>query len=339
MVVGVTGEADGPPAPLFEPGAVYTATAVAARLGVAVETLRTWDRRYGVGPSGVGGRGAGGRRRYGEADVKRLLTMRRLVAGGTPTAEAARAAQAEPAPVRTADAGNRAPGGAGDPPTVSVAARRGLLHAATVLDVEAVRRSVTDQVAVAGVQRCWDELLVPVLVELGSRWEATGEGVEVEHLLSQVASSVLQSVVSAGAAQPGQAGSSRGSAVQPPILLAAVDGEQHVLALEALAALLAEQDHPTLILGASTPADALGKAVQRIHPAGVFLWAQAHRPAVNLAAAQMGGWQSARARRLLRIAVGGAGWDRVELSALVRRPATLAEAAAVLTELSTASEP
>jgi len=320
---------------------VYTATAVAARLGVAVETLRTWDRRYGVGPSGAGGRGAGGRRRYGEADVKRLLTMRRLVAGGTPTAQAARAARAalaalaEPAPVRTADAGNPASGGAGGPATVSVAARRGLLHAATVLDVEAVRRSVTDQVAAAGVQRCWDELLVPVLVELGSRWEATGEGVEVEHLLSQVASSVLQSVVTAGAAHPRQAGSSRGSAVQPPILLAAVDGEQHVLALEALAALLAEHDHPTLILGASTPVDALGKAVQRIHPAGVFLWAQAHRPAVTLAAAQMGGWQSARARRPLRIAVGGAGWDRVELSAVVRRPASLAEAAAVLTDLST----
>src|ERR1700710_2653886 len=68
---------------------VYTASAVAARLGVAVETLRTWDRRYGLGP---GTRGPGGRRRYGEEDLARLLVMRRLVTSGMPTSEAARRA-------------------------------------------------------------------------------------------------------------------------------------------------------------------------------------------------------------------------------------------------------
>ncbi len=320
------------PSRLFDPGAVYTATAVAARLGVAVETLRTWDRRYGVGPSGPGGRGAGGRRRYGEADVNRLLTMRRLVAGGAPTAEAARAALAESA--RVSGNGNPAPGAEGGGPAISVAARQGLLRVVTVLDVEAVRRSLTEQVAVAGVQRCWDELLVPILVELGSRWETTGEGVEVEHLLSQVASSVLQSVVIASAVSPGQAGSGKGSAVRPPIVLAAVDGEQHVLVLDALAAMLAEQGHPTLTLGASTPAEALERAVRRLHPGGVFLWARVYRSGLAAAAARLAGLAPERARRPVRFVVGGEGWDGVELSAGVRRTVTLAEAAAVLTEVS-----
>jgi len=319
---------------------VYTATAVAARLGVAVETLRTWDRRYGVGPTGPGGRGPGGRRRYGEGDVGRLLAMRRLVAGGTPTAEAARRALAEPAPAPAAALAGPAtraepvtcaPGGGAQS---GVAARRGLLHAASALDVEAVRRTLTGQVAAAGVHRCWDGLVVPVLAELGSRWESTGEGVEVEHLLSRVTTTVLQSVVTA-AATAGDAGAGRGSPVAPPILLAAVDGEQHVLALDALAALLAEQGHRTLTLGASTPADALGQAVQRIQPAGVFLWARVHRPAVTSAAAQLAGWQPARARRAVRIAVGGEGWHRMELPSAVRRPATLAEAGAVLTDFPT----
>ena len=340
MVVSVAGERDESTAGLAEPGAVYTATAVAARLGVAVETLRTWDRRYGVGPTGPGGRGAGGRRRYGEGDVGRLLAMRRLVAGGTPTAEAARRALAEPAPApAAAPAGPPAPAepvtGApeGGAPS-GVAARRGLVHAASALDVEAVRATLTGQVAAAGVQRCWDELVVPVLAELGSRWEATGEGVEVEHLLSQVTTTVLQSVVTAAAATAGDAGAGRGSPVAPPILLAAVDGEQHVLALDALAALLAEQGHLTLTLGASTPADALGQAVRRIQPAGVFMWARVHRPAMSSAAAQMAGWQLGRGRRPLRIAVGGQGWNVMELPAAVRRPATLAEAGAVLTDFS-----
>jgi len=182
------------------------------------------------------------------------------------------------------------------------------------------------------VQRCWDELLVPVLAELGSRWEVTGEGVEVEHLLSQVTTTVLQSVVIAATA--GDAGAGRGSPMAPPILLAAVDGEQHVLVLDALAALLAEQGHLTLTLGASMPAEALAQAVRRIQPAGVFLWARVHRPAMSSVAAQMAGWQLGRGRRPLRIAVGGQGWDAIELPATVRRPATLAEAGAVLTDFS-----
>ncbi len=333
MVVSVAGEGDGSAAEFTQLGAVYTATAVAARLGVAVETLRTWDRRYGVGPTGPGGRGAGGRRRYGEGDIGRLLAMRRLVAGGTPTGEAARRALAEPVPAQPAASAETITGAPGVGSPSSVAARRGLLHAASALDVEAVRRTLSGQVRAGGVQRCWDELLVPVLVELGVRWEATGEGVEVEHLLSQVAGTVLRSVVTAAAAQPGQPGAGRGSPVEAPILLAAVDGEQHVLAVDALAALLAEQGYPALTLGASTPAAALSEAVRRIRPAGVFLWARVHRPAVTSAAAQMASWQPARARRPLRIAVGGQGWSRMTLPAAVRRPATLSEAGSVLTDL------
>ena len=64
---------------------VYTASAVAARLGVAVETLRTWDRRYGLGP---GTRGPGGRRRYGEEDLARTVVCRRCGRVGYVRAEA-----------------------------------------------------------------------------------------------------------------------------------------------------------------------------------------------------------------------------------------------------------
>ncbi|GAA1850844.1 MerR family transcriptional regulator [Myceligenerans crystallogenes] len=63
--------------------------AVAKRLGVAPATLRTWDRRYGLGPSG---RTAGSHRRYTPDDVARLLVMRRLTLEGHAPGEAARAA-------------------------------------------------------------------------------------------------------------------------------------------------------------------------------------------------------------------------------------------------------
>ena len=65
--------------------------AVARRLGVAPATLRTWDRRYGLGPSE---HSAGAHRRYSDEDVARLMVMRRLALEGVAPVDAARAALA-----------------------------------------------------------------------------------------------------------------------------------------------------------------------------------------------------------------------------------------------------
>jgi hypothetical protein len=67
--------------------------AVARRLGVAPSTLRTWDRRYGLGPSS---HQAGSHRRYAPADLERLIVMRRLTLEGVRPAEAARVAMTAP---------------------------------------------------------------------------------------------------------------------------------------------------------------------------------------------------------------------------------------------------
>lgn len=72
-----------------QPEAALTVAAVARRLGVAPATLRTWDRRYGLGPSE---HSAGSHRRYSPEDLARLLTMRRLTLDGVAPSEAARAA-------------------------------------------------------------------------------------------------------------------------------------------------------------------------------------------------------------------------------------------------------
>src|SRR5689334_24036230 len=61
--------------------------AVARRLGVAPATLRTWDRRYGLGPSG---HTIGRHRKYGPRDVARLELMQRALLRGASSAEAAR---------------------------------------------------------------------------------------------------------------------------------------------------------------------------------------------------------------------------------------------------------
>lgn len=78
---------DAPATPAPQP--MITVAAVARRLGVAASTLRTWDRRYGLGPSG---HTAGSHRRYSAADLGRLMVMRRLTVEGVPPAEAAQIA-------------------------------------------------------------------------------------------------------------------------------------------------------------------------------------------------------------------------------------------------------
>src|SRR3954447_13935490 len=68
-----------------EPG--YGIGAVARRLGVPAPTLRTWNLRYGIGPSR---RSPGGHRRYDVGDLRRLEEMNRLIRTGVPAADAAR---------------------------------------------------------------------------------------------------------------------------------------------------------------------------------------------------------------------------------------------------------
>ena len=71
-----------------------TMSSVSDELGVSPSTLRTWERRYGLGPAQ---REAGERRRYQPEDVDRLRVMIHHVRAGMSAAEAAKRALAESA--------------------------------------------------------------------------------------------------------------------------------------------------------------------------------------------------------------------------------------------------
>src|SRR6478735_706533 len=90
--------------------------AVADRLGVSTSTLRSWERRYGLGPTH---RTGGNHRRYSPADLQRAQLMTRLTAAGIPAQAAAESVTAmSPAEVaRRLDPGAHvgAPDSAGPP--------------------------------------------------------------------------------------------------------------------------------------------------------------------------------------------------------------------------------
>lgn len=253
-----------------------TVAAVARRMGVAPATLRTWDRRYGVGPSE---HQPGAHRRYTPADLARLEHMRRLVIAGIPPAEAARAArdaafdEAElapvtqlPTPVPTPDieAESRAGGGRVVPMPGGAQAARGLARAAQSLDSATCSAIITETIDRRGVVWTWDNLIVPVLNGVGQQWSDSGRGIEVEHALSAALQDSLSARVRSSAAPL----NSRS------VLLACAPDEMHSLVLWAVAAGLAERRISARILGASLPASALASAVQRLGPAVVFVWSQ-----------------------------------------------------------------
>jgi len=235
-----------------------TVAAVARRLGVAPATLRTWDRRYGLGPSQ---HSAGSHRRYSAEDISRLERMRRYVLSGVPPAEAARAALsddgAEP------DLSARHGGGQVVAIPDGTPQARGLARAAIALDADSCRVILAETLDRRGVVWTWDHLIAPVLVGVGQRWEQTGRGIDVEHVLSEAIQSELSARVSNDNPRSAAA-----------VVLASAPGENHVLPLWALAAALSERGVEVRMLGARTPWDALGQAIRRIGPGGVLVWSQ-----------------------------------------------------------------
>ncbi|GAC1325892.1 MAG: MerR family transcriptional regulator [Mycobacteriales bacterium] len=299
-------EQPGPPQPR------YAVSAVAHRLGVAPATLRTWARRYGLGPSL---HVAGSHRRYSAADVARLEVMQRLSRDGVPPADAARVALGTPdATEPVTPVGPRSPGGPGGR-VLAVGSgnptARGLGRAAMALDAAAMTRLIRRAIEDSGVMATWDGLLRPVLAAAGERWATTGEGIDVEHLLSDCTVGVLREVT-ANAPAPRNA---------RPVLLAAAPAEQHAVPLFALAAGLAEIGVGCHQLGAAVPDEALHSAVRRIGPAVLFVWSQLAATADPGALATL-----PVTRPPTVVLVGGPGWSSTTLPDRVTVAESLAAA-------------
>lgn len=300
-----------------------TAGAVARRLGVAVTTLRTWHQRYGLGPSH---HTAGQHRRYTPEDMDRLQVMRRLTAQGVTPAEAAAWARRMPdagAPASTtaSTAGSDAPatsaarngGGHTIPVGRAGAAARGLARAAVRLDGPALRDILEVTIATHGVVDAWEDVLIPVLIGVGERFETTQKFIDVEHLISRAATEVFASV-----ARPP-------SSKLPQVLLAAADEELHTLALEALAAALAEAGVASRVLGARVPPAALAHTIDRTGPTVVIIWSQLPTTGDP---AQLTAVLTAPHRPLV-VAAAGPGWTEVPDGAV--KLGSLREAVQVVT--------
>lgn len=261
-----------------------TVAAVARRLGVAPATLRTWDRRYGLGPSE---HSSGEHRRYNAKDLARLTLMRKLVISGVSPAEAAsRALSFE---------GSISDGSRAVEREIKVREElvETLYRAAQAYDRSFVEELLRTEIASSGITTTWNEVIVPLLMMLGDEWADQGTGIETEHLVSEIIKRLLHA--------------NHENVTNPinarPVLLACIGEEMHSLPLHALAAALSERNVQTQFLGARTPIEAISAIVKRSAPPAVFLWAQLNKNGDPDILAEL-----PSVRPAPRIVIGGPGW-------------------------------
>jgi DNA-binding transcriptional MerR regulator len=245
------------------------------RTGVGIDTLRAWERRYGVlTPE----RSAGGFRLYSPDDERRVSAMTALLGAGLSAAEAARSVLERPRP--------EGPAGTAAPTVAPRAAE--LAEALATLDEERANAILDRAIAALTLDAMLSDVALAAMREIGERWEREEIGVGEEHF----ASNLVRGRMLALARGWGGGGG-------PLAVLACPPGEQHDLGLIAFGLVLRECGWRIAYLGQDTPIDTAAAAAERIGARLVVLAAlnpDALRPHVaelralaGLAALRLGG--------------------------------------------------
>lgn len=268
--------------------------AVARRTGVAVATLRAWESRYGVlQPC----RSDGGHRLYSEEDIDRVLAVLRLTAQGWSVAAAAASVTAERSPSRLGlvlepDEGSDVAGQRREP-----AQRRlhdELARAVRTFDAAAAEQVLDEALARLGVAYALEDVVMPMLRDLGEGWEDDPGLIATEHFATNTLRPRLHRLLSGAR-----------SAGAPTCVAAAPEHEDHELGVLAAAAVASDLGFRVTYLGARTPIAALERSVATIRPDVVLVGAMTAQAGRGFCAAPP---ELGRAR----LVVGGPGFRGLE---------------------------
>lgn len=266
-------------------GAHLNIAALSRRTGVAPDTLRKWEARYGVlRPD----RTTGGQRRYSERDVTRVEWLRDRLAEGWRIGEAARLLEEVAAPPLDR------------PDTL----RDALVEAASSDEPAQVGALLDQAFSVLPVTTALEEVVAPMLRSLGDEWQAGRLSVAHEHAATGRVRARLESLLA------DLRGGCRGTAV-----LACAPGELHDVGLLMVAVALRADGWRVEYLGADTP---LGQALDFAASVGARVACLSATRRESASALADGSALHAAPPRL-RLVVGGAGADPGTAQALGAR--------------------
>lgn len=224
--------------------------AVSKLTRIPVDTLRAWERRYGVVEPERDERG----RVYSEADVERLRLLRCAVDAGHAIG---RVAPLSPEDLRALLAETAAPPLiAGESQDLSV-----LLDAVQRFDAGSFRRELSRLAAVLPLPTLCREVALPLLYLVGEAWHAGKLGIAQEHMASAEIRSLLGAL-----ARLHQVRRRR-----PTLVFATPPGELHEIGTLAAAAVAADAGLGVVYLGTNVPAEDVVLATARLGATVVVL--------------------------------------------------------------------
>ena len=216
-------------------------TEVERQTGIRPATLRMWERRYGF-PQPL--RDRNGDRVYPPSQVEGLLVARRLMAQGIRPGKIFAGGDVPQVPRASRPS---AASGSMDEQYGQVMS---LLRSYRVAELHShFQYRLLD----LGLRRFVIEFLAPLTAAVGAAWASGALPVRCEHLYSQLAKSILHAKQAAvrGAGDRG-----------PKAVLATLTGEQHVLGILMVEAILATLEVECIQLGSDLPAAEVAIAAQ-----------------------------------------------------------------------------
>lgn len=232
--------------------AEYSIKAVAQATGLSVETLRAWERRYGIiEPK----RGLSGHRIYTANDVSRLRRLRETTACGHPIGKIAHLTDEELADLLRDHDVDRTQRGA----TCMLVKR--ILLAVDQYQPQQCDQSIAMAFALLPPSDVIRDVLSPALREVGERWHRGEFGIGQERILSSAVRRHVTALLN----------TYRGIGRGPVVVFATMSGEQHELGLLMCAALAAAQTLCVDYLGVDVPAEVIGDHAHRVDAAAVAI--------------------------------------------------------------------
>ncbi len=260
---------------------VYNTRAVVQRTGVPADTFRAWERRYGLpSPS----RTPGNQRLYSEQDVALITWLRDRTCEGITISQAVLLFRQEQGrngdrlaqvhwPSRSGQPVNGRPADAED--AVLTPFRESITEALVAFDAAMGDCLVEEALALVGVESVCQQILQPVLHQIGERWAKGEVGISAEHYASHFVSRKLGTLFNLSRPEEGRG----------PLVAACLEGEMHEIGLLLTSHFLSRRGYGIVYLGANLPLDDLLEAIRRVTPTMVLMSTSTDLGARRLAAA------------------------------------------------------